>query len=454
VEILNSRIIYEDMAEGTRRTGGSPLEVVIDYRSGQEPPHGHVINFSVVISDSHHRKADGTYDTRLASLSIPVNNVGPLAFGGAIVDDDRVGSSQGDGDRVIERGESIEIPLFVRNSGLVDLERVTVTLDTAEDYVEITDDTLEYSSLPAAQVRGTPADFDFRVLEGAPAQIRSLPMTLTLDGYAREAQASYRWVHAFELGTFLGSVRIDTEPPDSDVIILSVQIPQPNPIELAGAAPLDRGDLPAGRYTLEANRDGFVATTANFAIEDGKTTHIRLPLKKPLQSSLTAADMERSLRPEVAWRPSIPSVPQILPEKRRTDSTLGNVLLVATGIGAVVALAGLVDQDPATGILGGVTFGVSGIGLLIWMGVTPDETAIPENVERNRQLRQEHQTAIRLAEESNAQKRVEVEAENQAVREYNQETERILEDRNREVQEANREIEAYNEQARPDIQLR
>jgi hypothetical protein len=60
----------------------------------------------------------------------------------------------GDGDGVAEAGETVDLCLFVENTGFADGHDVTVTLSTDDPHVQFTDDVLEYGGLPAAGREG------------------------------------------------------------------------------------------------------------------------------------------------------------------------------------------------------------------------------------------------------------------------------------------------------------
>ncbi|MCP4544887.1 MAG: T9SS type A sorting domain-containing protein [bacterium] len=72
-----------------------------------------------------------------------------LALDGVTIDDDNFGSSQGDGDGVIEYGETIELTVALNNMGLTDADDVVGTLTSVSPYVTITTEAGDYNGIPS-----------------------------------------------------------------------------------------------------------------------------------------------------------------------------------------------------------------------------------------------------------------------------------------------------------------
>jgi hypothetical protein len=71
---------------------------------------------------------------RFLTLAHP-GNVGPLVVDGIIVDDDANGQSNGDGDGIVEPGETIELYVALRNQGSDTATGASAALDTSDPYV-------------------------------------------------------------------------------------------------------------------------------------------------------------------------------------------------------------------------------------------------------------------------------------------------------------------------------
>ena len=79
------------------------------------------------------------------------------------IDDDNLGTSSGNGDGIINPGESIEIPLWVRNWGTLGVSNITGKLRTTDSYVTITDSVELFGNIAAGDSVLTPDDYDFTV---------------------------------------------------------------------------------------------------------------------------------------------------------------------------------------------------------------------------------------------------------------------------------------------------
>jgi len=91
-----------------------------------------------------------------------------LGAAGVEVDDDALGGSAGNGDGVIEPGETIELRLALENLGADPLTGVTATIAAADPYVTITDAAEDYGAIGAGQTAWCLEDFDLVVDPAAP----------------------------------------------------------------------------------------------------------------------------------------------------------------------------------------------------------------------------------------------------------------------------------------------
>ncbi len=98
------------------------------------------------------------------------NNIANIAYDSSIIDDDSAGQSQGNGNRRVEAGESIELAVSLRNLSVFNAQNVSATLTTTDPFVEeITDGFEDFDDIPSGQVVRSEFDFDFRISPQAPA---------------------------------------------------------------------------------------------------------------------------------------------------------------------------------------------------------------------------------------------------------------------------------------------
>lgn len=94
------------------------------------------------------------YSSTPAALGDALNLIGNLqgvylAVDSIAIDDDATGASHGDGDGVIEAGETVELTLVLRNLGLSAAPQVTGTLSTTNDAVTLPAPTADWGAIPA-----------------------------------------------------------------------------------------------------------------------------------------------------------------------------------------------------------------------------------------------------------------------------------------------------------------
>jgi hypothetical protein len=90
-------------------------------------------------------------------------SVGPVVYSDHTVDDDDLGSSDGDWDSVIECGETIEMPVILVNQGTLTANNVGATLSTSDAYISITDSAETWSDIAGITEVTSTEDFDFTV---------------------------------------------------------------------------------------------------------------------------------------------------------------------------------------------------------------------------------------------------------------------------------------------------
>ncbi len=95
--------------------------------------------------------------------------IGPLVYGGRTVDDDTSDESDGDGDGIIECGETIELSINLQNQGIDAATGVSATLSSSDPYITFTYNTdSDYPDIPGGGSGFNSDDFEFEVAPDAP----------------------------------------------------------------------------------------------------------------------------------------------------------------------------------------------------------------------------------------------------------------------------------------------
>ncbi len=103
-----------------------------------------------------------------------------LALESYTIDDDNEGASQGDGDGVIDFGETIELTLTLNNMGSEDAGEVIGSLQTISTYAHLMVDEVSFGSIPAGMSGTNPVPFLFQVHTHVP-DLENLGFTVTLN---------------------------------------------------------------------------------------------------------------------------------------------------------------------------------------------------------------------------------------------------------------------------------
>ncbi len=102
--------------------------------------------------------------------SVDVGTVGTFpSLADFTIDDDSTGGSSGNGDGVVNPGETIELPVALRNLGTAMAAGVTANLSSTDPYVSIADATEQFGDIPAGATVWSGEDFDITVTPTAPA---------------------------------------------------------------------------------------------------------------------------------------------------------------------------------------------------------------------------------------------------------------------------------------------
>jgi len=121
---------------------------------------------------------------------VPVPNI---VYNAHSVDDDSLGSSNGNGDGIVNPGEVIELNLQARNIGSQTATNLQGTLSTTSPYVNITDDAESYGNVGQGQNAWSLGDYDFRLSSSAPVGEN---LTFRLDF---EDQPGHTWTDEFDI---------------------------------------------------------------------------------------------------------------------------------------------------------------------------------------------------------------------------------------------------------------
>jgi hypothetical protein len=96
--------------------------------------------------------------------TIPVASVNVyVGYSASAIDDDSSGESIGNGDGVVNPGETIELPVQVENFGTETATNVTASLSSTDPYITILDGNEVFGTIPAGGTAWSTDDFGFRV---------------------------------------------------------------------------------------------------------------------------------------------------------------------------------------------------------------------------------------------------------------------------------------------------
>ena len=116
----------------------------------------------------------------VAVTALPVNPTGPyLVMGNALIDDDTIGGSNGNGDGVINPGETIELWVTVRNVGNATATHVSGALSSQSGSVNILNPSAPWNDIPAGSQGTNLTALRFQVA-GTALDGEILPFTLTM----------------------------------------------------------------------------------------------------------------------------------------------------------------------------------------------------------------------------------------------------------------------------------
>jgi len=199
VRVGNSEVLYTERSEIDGQTvtfaPGKSITPSQHFVFSLSPdcPDGHKIDFILLAWDSDRGKHEIPFE-------IVAYNIGPLTFGSAKIDDDIPGRSDGNGNQLIEVGETIEYVLAVKNQGHVDINDIRCTLFADEPALTFKagDEILQYSSILAKSEKPIPANFVFTVQEEGKSNFSDYT-TLRLFSAGESRSNRYSWIKVSQI---------------------------------------------------------------------------------------------------------------------------------------------------------------------------------------------------------------------------------------------------------------
>ena len=317
VNIITKKISYEDIAEGSTLYGVENL--LLDISS--EAPHLHRAEIDLEILDSRKRDTEGNYIPFKDSFTFTINRVGPIQYGGAIIDDDNIGQSQGNGNMIIEKSDGrIEIPLVLRNLGVATVTNAVVRLTTSRNYVTIIEDTHKYPAIESGSDGVTPSDYVFILNESAPQSVPFLPMKLEITG--NYGGTTYSWVHEFRLGQFFGELKVNVEPADAEVFVSHRR---------QGEGNMTLSKIPVDDFVeITMKKQGYQTETLLVPVKENQTTAVNVRMVKEFTPELPLPELNLA-----KWEDYYRQ-PVLLPESKKVVS--GGMILFGSGLMSLGAL--------------------------------------------------------------------------------------------------------------------
>ncbi len=170
VTLVDSTATYGDIGSGNTVSNSSPYVFTV----GSNCPDGHDLSFSVDASDGSRTN----WTVVVPGITVAAAD---LAYSGVVIDD---GGSWGDGDGVLETGETAWITVTLDNDGPIGLEEATGTLSTSDTYVVVTDGDGYFGVIAGGGSASSSAN-SFRVSvspNAPPAHEASLVLAMSGDG--------------------------------------------------------------------------------------------------------------------------------------------------------------------------------------------------------------------------------------------------------------------------------
>ncbi len=103
----------------------------------------------------------------LATVPIVTSGI-HVGYYDSTIDDDTIDTSSGNGDGKVNPGETIELPVQLRNYGVSEALNVTAVLSSADPYVTITDPSESFGDIPGNSTAWSTDDFDLTIDPSCP----------------------------------------------------------------------------------------------------------------------------------------------------------------------------------------------------------------------------------------------------------------------------------------------
>ncbi len=139
-----------------------------------------------------------------------VRGVGPVVFHDLQLDDDDTGGSNGNGNGIPEKGETVEVLLSVRNSGILAAVGLSGTISTADPEVTLLQSSLTFPDVPPDSIRNADAPILFSInpaLNGQKVVLFTLTVTAANGG---------PWISTFEIA--IG------QKPENKIFVVDINI--------------------------------------------------------------------------------------------------------------------------------------------------------------------------------------------------------------------------------------
>jgi len=173
VTITDANENWPDISPGDTE----PCNADFDFDVSSSAPAGHTMNFTLSITSDQ-----GSW-TRSFSLQVAASGAGgdvDIEYYSHRIDDD-TNTSNGNDDGIVNPGETIELPVTLRNTGTDTAHNVDAVLSTSSPYITITDNDRTWGDI-AGGATDESSDFDFIVDDSCPdGHVAQFSLVITAD---------------------------------------------------------------------------------------------------------------------------------------------------------------------------------------------------------------------------------------------------------------------------------
>ena len=207
----------------TVSAGGSPVEdaLVCAMQTGEGGEYARAftdaagfarLTVTVANMDTLHVTATAHNVVAYRGFAMPISDEAYVSVKSWIVDDDDSGTSSGNGDGDVNPGESIELPVEVKNWGMIGADGVVGWLLSTDPYVTLTDDYETFGDLGPGDSTFCGDDYDFSVALDCP------------DGHAIQFELQ---VEDNASGSWISPISLSVKAPAVSIYDFSVSDPLP-----------------------------------------------------------------------------------------------------------------------------------------------------------------------------------------------------------------------------------